>query len=298
MYAHARIRLPSGAEVDLSHGDIVGRIWNAALQIDDPRVSEAHALLSLRGKSLYLLGLRGRFAVEGRPTEQVELRAGLRVELARGLALDILEVTLPERVLALSAKGMPQQVLHGTSSLRTSPAPDLIPGRHADARAILWHVAGEWRVQPQGKEAMPLEPGIAFTLDGVEFRVSTVPVRLEGGATVPDQSLSAPLRIVTRWDTVHLHREGREPFILGGIAARILSELAAMEVPVDWNVLAEELWPTIDNRKALRKRLDIALARLRRKLRDASIRADLVRSSGAGLYELLLLPSDTVDRQD
>ena len=37
------------------------------LHVDDARVSEAHALVSLRGRELQLLALRGRFAVDSTP---------------------------------------------------------------------------------------------------------------------------------------------------------------------------------------------------------------------------------------
>ena len=57
MLALARFRLPDGSVETLCAGDIVGRIWSAALRIDDPDISEAHALLSLRGEGLWLLAL-------------------------------------------------------------------------------------------------------------------------------------------------------------------------------------------------------------------------------------------------
>jgi len=43
------IRLPDGSLVALGHGDFIGRVWTAALVLDDPRVSEGHAMISLRG---------------------------------------------------------------------------------------------------------------------------------------------------------------------------------------------------------------------------------------------------------
>jgi hypothetical protein len=44
-----------------------------------------------------------------------------------------------------------------------------------------------------------------------------------------------------------------------------------------------------------RGRLDTLLSRVRRRLRAAGLRADLVRADGAGAIELLLYPHDRVD---
>ena len=60
-----RLQLPSGAMVLLGPGDLIGRSPTAALHIDDPRISEAHSMVSLRGSQLKLLALRGRHSVYG-----------------------------------------------------------------------------------------------------------------------------------------------------------------------------------------------------------------------------------------
>jgi len=74
----ARFRLPSGEEVELEPGDIVGRMPRCDLRIEDPRISEAHALVSLRGPTLKLLVLRGRISVGGKTVTEVALSAGQR----------------------------------------------------------------------------------------------------------------------------------------------------------------------------------------------------------------------------
>ena len=63
MRAFVRFRLPEGNSVELGHGDLIGRLWSAALPIADARISEADAMVSLRGQELKLLALRGRFAL-------------------------------------------------------------------------------------------------------------------------------------------------------------------------------------------------------------------------------------------
>ena len=102
MRAHATFATPDGQLHHLGHGDIIGRLWTAALSIDDARISEAHAMVSLRGDELKLLGLRGRFALSDRPLSEVLLCAGQRIALARGYAIDVVDVVLPETVTATS----------------------------------------------------------------------------------------------------------------------------------------------------------------------------------------------------
>ena len=83
--------MAASARVTLVPGDLVGRIWSAALRLDDPGVSEAHALVSLRGEELWLLGLRGRFLVEGQPRTEVAMAPGMRVRLSPLTELRLLD---------------------------------------------------------------------------------------------------------------------------------------------------------------------------------------------------------------
>jgi hypothetical protein len=115
--------------------------------------------------------------------------------------------------------------------------------------------------------------------------------------TAERSAILAPLRIVARYETVHIHRRDRPTVVLDGVQARLLSELVAFAVPVPWRALADELWPGVDDALLLRKRLDGALARLRVRLGEAGLRPDLVRSNGQGQFELLLEPGDAVEDQ-
>ncbi len=76
MLPFVRIRTPDGTVHDVPHGGIVGRLGIASLPLHDPRISEAHALVSLRGGVLRLLALRGRFAV-GNRSAPVCMKGGL-----------------------------------------------------------------------------------------------------------------------------------------------------------------------------------------------------------------------------
>ena len=92
------MRLPDGGRRDLGPGDIIGRMPTAALVLDDARVSEAHALITLRAGELRLLPLRGRCAVDGELVNEATLEPDMVIEPAPGLELLIEDVHLPQDV--------------------------------------------------------------------------------------------------------------------------------------------------------------------------------------------------------
>lgn len=295
MRAYVRFRLPDAATVELGHGDLVGRLWSAALCVADARVSEAHAMVSLRGQELMLLPLRGRFAVDGQRVSSVVLAAGQRITLAEGLDLHVEEVALPAAVFAVEGDGLARVAVSGVCSLLTRPRPELVPRLVPEAPAHLWGDGEGWRLT-MGGTTRPVGVGDAWEIDGRRFRAvglslssaSRTATRLDGG-------VGRPLRIVAQFDTVHIHGGHRDALALSGRAARLLSEVVAFEGPVPWEVLAGELWPDEDDPHLLRHKLDVTLSRLRARLRDAGIRPDLVRSDGFGKVEIFLHEGDTLE---
>jgi hypothetical protein len=293
--AYARFLLPDGSSVELGHGDVIGRLWSAALQLNDARISEAHALISLRGDALMLLALRGRLAVAGKQSSSVTLVPGLQVHLARDLALQVAEVELPTRVLALEGDGLPRQVLNGVCSLRTNPRPELVPRYQSGAAAHIWSDGDQWRVRtPEGE--LEVQPDTTFAVNGRTFRAVAVDLATANAtATRVRGTLQAPLRVVAQYDTVHVLRQDEAGLALSGLGARVISELVAFDGPVGWQVLAREIWPDEEDAPALRRKLDVTLARLRKKLRLAGVRTDLVRADGFGHFELFLYDGDHVE---
>lgn len=295
MRAIVRFRLPDGSTAELGPGDLVGRLWSAALAIPDARVSEAHALVSLRGQELKLLALRGRFAVGGRSVGSLVLEAGQRITLAEGLDLVVEEVTLPAAVFAVEGDGLPRMVVVGTCSLITRPRPELVPRLEPGAPAWLWSDGEAWCLSIGGATRR-VKPGDTWELDGRQFRavglsldtVGRTVTRLDGG-------VSRALRIVAHFDTAHIHPLGGNPLALSGLAARVVSEVVSFDGPVPWEVLAKELWPGEDDSHVLRHKLDVTLSRLRSRLREAGVRPDLVRSDGFGHVELFLHDGDEVE---
>jgi hypothetical protein len=291
-------RLPSGETRELTSGEFIGRSWNAALRLTDPRVSEAHAMVSLRGSTLKLLALRGRFAVDDRPLQEVELRVGLVVWLATDLSLEVVDVVLPSAVLAVEGDGLARHVLGGVSTLRVEPRPTLVPGYASDGAAVVWHDGVDWMLRVAGDEDCPLEAGDSWRIGGATFRAVSVAVTDAGHSTTRALGgIDRPLTLVVRYDSAHVQREGEPALVLSGISARILSELATIGVPVGWEALAGDLWPDEADGTALRRKWDASLARLRQKLREARVRGDLVRADGNGHFELYLQQTDVVEDQ-
>ena len=294
MHPHAIVRAPDGTTYEVAPGDVLGRLHTAAVPIDDGRVSEAHAMVSLRDGSLRLLALRGAFAVDGRPLDQVELAPGLAVSLARGVAVHVLEVALPEQILGIEAPGVPLRALPGVASLSTQPRPRVSRGWHEGAAAHVWSTGGAWRLAVDRAQTREIQPGDHVRIGEVTFRFAAIPLAgLGHSATRRTDGLTAPLTVVAHFDSVHIHRGGHVALHLGGVLARMVSELVSFDGPVGWQVLAAELWPEGADPQVLRGRLDANLSRLRRKLRASGLRTDLVRTDGAGQVELILYARDT-----
>ncbi|MEZ4267001.1 MAG: hypothetical protein R3F39_11525 [Myxococcota bacterium] len=261
-------------------------------------MSEAHAMVSLRGSALKLLALRGRFAVDDKPLQEVELRAGLVVWLASDLSLEVVDVVLPGRVLAIEGDGLARHVLGGVSTLHVEPRPALIPGFASDGAAVVWHDGADWMLRVAGGEDCPLEAGDSWQIGGATFRAVSVAVTDAGHSTTRALGgIDRPLTLVVRYDSAHVQREGEPVVVLSGISARILSELAIIGLPIAWEALAADLWPGEVDATAQRRKWDASLARLRQKLREGRVRGDLVRADGNGNFELYLHQTDRVEDQ-
>ena len=295
MFVCVHFRLPNGERVALGPGDLIGRTWTAALRLDDPGISEAHALISLRGAALKLLSLRGRFLVDGQAEREVELQPGQRVQLSRETALIVDAVTLPSSALALEGDGLPLQVLSGPCGLVLRPTARLVPGAPTEGAAWLWSTGNGWRLRVGDEPARDIGDGDKFSVGQTSYRALLVQLDQAGQAsTRVEDGLDAPLRLVIWFDTTHIHRAGGPPVAITGHGARVLSELVAFAAPTPWDLVAGELWPGEDDREALRRRWDVCLVRLRARLRAGGVRPDLIRTNG-GQVELHLRDGDEVE---
>jgi hypothetical protein len=292
----AVVTAPDGHEHVLHGGDLIGRAPSAAMFVDDPRVSEAHAIVSLRRGALQLLALRRLFAVGGRTLGEVKLAPGLTIDLADGVAMAVRAVDAPVDVLAIVAPGRLPRPLPPVASIVGGPPPRVVPRFEPDAPLHVWGAGGEWRVREGGGATRPLAPGDELVVGGARFAITAIPVVDAGPlATEPGRGGFDPVRVVAYYDRVELHRRQHEVLTIGGIGAQIISELVACAGPLAWDVLARQLWPDHGGDVDLRHRWDVALHRLRARLRDAGVRADLLHSDRSGQIGLVLLPGDDVD---
>lgn len=303
MPVFAQLRLPDGREVTACPGDIVGRLASAKVCLNDPRISEAHALVSMRGRTLRLLALRGRFAVDDEASNDVELMADQVIQFARGIEVTVVAVVLGD-VLGIEGPLMPTQVLPPIASLFAEgpSAGAVVPGLQSGADALLWLAGETLHLRITGQPDTTISPGETFTLpiaggSAQVYRVTNV-ARPDVSSTDRGTSFE-PLRIVLRFDTVHIHR-GEQSIAIDGLPARLVTEIGLMGVPVEWRTVARAVWPedagAIDD-AMLRQRWDRVLRRVRLRLRDAGMRADLVRMDGLGRVELLLGQHDRVEDQ-
>lgn len=291
--AHVVLRAPDGALHELVPGDLIGRLWTSALPVPDGRVSEAHALVSLREGQLLLLPLRGALAVGGEVVHRVVLAPGQRVALAQGVELEVVAVFLPSSVLALKGTRGPPEALAGVTSVAEGR---LVKGWRDDAAAWIWSTGETWLVRTGAEPARPLSPGEVLVAGGARWEVVELALTQAGPDATRQRGEVAPaLEIVAWYDSVHLRRAGEGVVVLSGRAARLVSELVAMPGPVPWRTLAGQLWPEEEDGELLRGRLDVVLSRLRRTLRAHGIREDLVRTDGTGMVELVRYPQDVIE---
>lgn len=295
MRPHVCLQLADGSTVECEHGDLVGRVWSAAVWLDDPRVSEAHAMVSLRDGEFYLLALRRMLVVDGQVVSAVRLRPGVSVALADGLAVTVTSIALPETVLSIEATGFPRVILPGVCSVTAVPRPKLVGRYEPEAPCVIWCTGDQWRLRLQGETRL-IASDDAFTLDGVTFTIHAISTAISGpGVTIAAGGVQASLKIIVAYDSVQIHREDDPIVLLNGVQARIISELAQFGRPAPWQLVAREVWPDEVDTRALRKRWDVSLTRLRAKLRVARVRPDLIVAHGTGNIELVLRGQDVVE---
>ena len=292
-----------GALVTVYPGGLIGRLAGAEVMITDPRVSEAHALVSLRSRSLKFLALRGGLAVDGREVDSVTLERGLRVELADGLFVTVEGVELPTHMLVLcgTAPG-PVELRSSTHSLLLCdaggpPTIRLVSGFVPNAAGHIWYSGDRLWFRMRGAEPEVIQAGGQWNVEGCALRVIRVP--LTGTSDTISESARPPLErpnlvIIARYTTVHMQRDGGTA-VLTGKPANLVSELVRFEgKPVPWETLARQIWGERTDRGSLRDNFDATCSRLRRQLRELAIREDLVSLDGSGNVELVLHIGDRI----
>ncbi|MFT4622768.1 MAG: hypothetical protein ACI8PZ_001424 [Myxococcota bacterium] len=252
--------------------------------------SEAHATVSLRGGQLVLLALRGTLQ-RGREDglQRVRLAIGQQIGLVPGVTLRVVALAVPDSVPVLVEHGVAVPLL---ASVYSVPGEGGVrAGFERGAAAWLWASGDGWRLRRRDEpaEALGAEVTVGSRVMAVEWRAVE---RVGAGATVASASPPA-LRLVMRFETAHVHVEGGASLRISWIAARMLTELAAYDAPVPWEMVARTIWADADV-FTLRRNWDRHLALLRQRLRRAGVRDDVVRPDGRGNVELFLRPGDEV----
>lgn len=290
MRAHVTVQIEE-RRVRVMAGGLIGRMPSASLRLDDPRVSEAHALVSLRAGRLLMIGLANELRVGRQRVQRVQLTPGQRVGLTDDLWLQVLEVVLPSSSLAIQGLGVRPIVLDVDVGTFLGDPPRLEPGFDPRGEAHLWASGEGWSIRRRG-EVIPLVAGTEFDVVGSRVRVIEVPP-IDVGGTHRSLVAQDDLRLVIRFTSVHILRAGRPTVKLAGVTARILTELVRFASPVPWDWVAREVWGALD-RDLLRTRWDRNLRTVRRKLLENGLREDLVFADGRGNVELVLGPADEV----
>jgi len=261
---------------------------SAELQIRDARVSEAHAMVSLRGQQLQLLALRGVLLHDRKVISKISLHPGVEVHLAKDLSLHVKEIRLPKSILALQLLGhAPVPLTRPTYSIVTAPEPVLIPRYEPGAAAHVWSAGGRWCLQT-AEGVRDLEEGVV-PLGRTKFIAIFLPVQ---GTQATLADFTKPIRIIARYSSVVIQRDGAVITAFGGIPAKILSELVALGGAAQWMLVAREIWGGDIDTQRLRARWDKNLGALRRRLAESGIGRELVTSCGDGTVEICLSEED------
>ncbi len=296
MRAFVRIRYGQSSH-ELSAGDLIGRVSSASLHIDDPRVSEAHAIVSWRYGALWLLSLRRLIALDGKPLSKLRLASNMQVDLADGVRLYIEEVVTPKRVIAIQAPGFGLRPLPQVSSLYPGPPPRVVGRFIPDATVHIWWSGKAWSARDD-KRRFEVAPGDTIDVRDCKFQICTIGIDDTAAlSTKHEGAVATPMHIIAYYSSVEIHRAAQPVLTIAGLGAQIISELIAFDVPVEWKLVAREIWNDPIPTNELRQRWDAALNRLRKKLRNAGIRSDLLQSDGVGGFQFVLYSGDSIEDQ-
>ena len=279
-------------------GGLIGRLRTAALCIQHPQISEAHALVSLRDRHLQLLALRGGLGVGRDVLRAVHLEAGQRILLAVGVKLEVVAVELPEAVLGLRCDGSAPVELRGEHvSIQVAP-PGLKMGFVPEAPAHLWRTGSEWLRQVGMGPARAVAPGDRWQVGGLGFEAVLIPLGAVGMLPTGAGRLHPPMHLTAHYDQLTIAVRGQPQVRISGKPARLVYELAvfrdAGQLVVPAEMIAGEVWKGT-YATTPRQRFDRSLQELRSKLKARSLRADLIHANHVGGYELHLYPGDTLE---
>ena len=281
--------------IHLAPGDFIGRSYKASLILSDPRISEAHAMLSLRGQSLKLLALRGRFRHEGQVLLELDLKPGQAIELAKDIWLNCVEVCLPKHIPALRINQLPPVVLTNTISIFLTADPYIKQGVQPQADAMIWSSGDSWHITFGDGPSQRLNIGDQWAHDDHLIHVLDI-TRREEAQLFTRSHIQQPLTLNVVDQRVHIHNEVDPPVIISGVPGKILAALLRQSGSAHWTAIARQVWL---NDKAgedvLRPRFDVGLGRLRQQMKALFNTEDaLLEFDGTGILSIHLSKQDTI----
>lgn len=251
-------------------------------------------MVSLRGRGLTLLALRGRFRVKGEVCTEVVLEPGVDIELYDNLWLHCDEVILPDTLQGLRMEGLPDTVLTHTTSVFMSPIARVQPGYHPDADVTFWTLGEAWSYRTGEHPPQSVRIGEHIDVSGGRIEVIALPF-VDASHARTRQTRREPLHLhVTPGKGVRIARRGRATS-LSGIPGKIFATLATHQAPRQWEEVAAEVWSDEHMLKSsLRRRFDVGLMRLRDKMRRADLPTNLISMDGFGMVRLELEAHDEI----
>ncbi|MFT7518280.1 MAG: two-component SAPR family response regulator, partial [Kiritimatiellia bacterium] len=143
-----------------------------------------------------------------------------------------------------------------------------------------------------------LYPDWSAVCGGLHVKAIELPLSSSSsGRTRVELSVQHNLRIVGRFDHVHIHRDDQSVVRITGKQARLFNAVAEVGAPVHWSAIAEQIWPEVQHTHVQRRRWDTTMLRLRRHLQACGLRPDLLRNDGRGHFELGLEDGDIWEDQ-
>lgn len=280
-------------------GGIIGRAATMHMRINHPAISEAHALLSLRGGNFYLLALRGGLAASGQSVTELKLAVDCEVQLTSDITVKVVELNLPDYALGIEVvNGHIIPLMAEVSSLMPGSSLVLMPGWNQDAMGWIFSSGAGWTLMERGRVGVDLQAGQHHMVGGLWFSVVSLPASGMQVSTTEHQGRVFPAMAILFNETeVRIDVPGRPPVDINGVLGRILAELARFGKRVPWTAVFEAAfeeppWPDI---ALARKRWDSSVFRIRARLRDERLRVDLLYVDGQGNVELRLYPGDTLN---
>ena len=305
--AYVVFRLPDGRLARVSAGGIIGRSAKAELYLPDPRVSEAHAMVSLRGHRLKLLQLRRPIVIDGESFAQVTLKTGQRITLTRTITITVEHVQLPSHELVLC--GVIEQPIPLSEEryaivpagcaeklereLKHARGPKLeLWYTHADgALASIWSCADGWALSVADCEPDLVRPNSRWIIGGELIRFLLHP-RKSSVEPTEIQTINSPkLSLHVNGYRVEFSRDGTPVCSFIEVNGRILREIVRAHADggsAYWVDVVNAVYGEVNEASYDRRQNSFykQLQRIRRTLKAHGIPGRIVQTNGRGEYGL------------